>query len=217
MKRNLTKSIIVITLLALSFGVASCNTNQVSSKEDSSYINNSGSTIQEIYNKNVSLRYYYEQSPVQGSSILGIAHLYYEGDKLGRGFQDVIEPRVLVGGDVFHFSFTGQIADPIMSIPGDLSIMGEVIDYEYIKTTLRKVEPESGSLIDALNNYEIKDPYVIINQQGSYKSLEDFDGDKVYITFDYKAMYMKDYDENDSAEPVRPIVAAIYSFDPRNS
>ena len=204
--------------LVISFGVASCNVNQESSKaSDSSSINSSGSSNQEIKYANVSLRYWYDDTP-QSDYILGFGHLWYEGETLGSDFKDVIQPRVLVAGDVFHFSYTGELADPVMSIPGVLSIYGELIDYEYIKTKMDKVEPLSGSLIDALNNYEIKDPYVILNQQSAYTSLEKFEGDKVYVTLDYKKMYI-DVDRNDSRqyEPSRPVVAAIYAFDPRNS
>ena len=215
MKRNITKSIIGLAVLALSFGVTACSVDPTSRNSDYSAIG--ASSEQEIHYMNVSLRNWYDEKP-QTDYILGFAHLWYEGETLGTAFKDVIEPRVLVAGDVFHFSYTGELADPVMSIPGVLSIYGELIDYEYIKTKMDKVEPLSGSLIDALNNYEIKDPYVILNQQGAYTSLEKFDGDKVYVTLDYKKMYI-DVDRNDSRqyEPSRPVVAAIYAYDPRNS
>ena len=214
MKNSLTKSIISLAILALSFGVTACTIDPTSNNNSSEV---PASSEKEIKHANVSLRYYYEESS-QSTSYLGFAHLWYEGEKLGGDFKDVIEPRVLVAGDVFHFSYTGELADPVMSIPGVLSIYGELIDYEYIKTKMDKVEPLSGSLIDALNNYEIKDPYVILNQQGAYTSLEKFEGDKVYVTLDYKKMYI-DVDRNDSRqyEPSRPVVAAIYAYDPRNS
>ena len=215
MKRNITKSIIGLAVLAFSFGVTACSVDPTSRNSDYSAIG--VSSEQEIHYMNVSLRNWYDEKP-QTDYILGFAHLWYEGETLGTAFKDVIEPRVLVAGDVFHFSYTGELADPVMSIPGVLSIYGELIDYEYIKTKMDKVEPLSGSLIDALNNYEIKDPYVILNQQGAYTSLEKFEGDKVYVTLDYKKMYI-DVDRNDSRqyEPSRPVVAAIYAYDPRNS
>lgn len=214
MKNSLIKSIISLAILVLSFGVTACTIDPTSNNNSSEV---PASSEKEIKHANVSLRYYYEESS-QSTSYLGFAHLWYEGEKLGGGFKDVIEPRVLVAGDVFRFSYTGELADPVMSIPGVLSIYGELIDYEYIKTKMDKVEPLSGSLIDALNNYEIKDPYVILNQQGAYTSLEKFEGDKVYVTLDYKKMYI-DVDRNDSRqyEPSLPIAAAIYAYDPRNS
>ena len=214
MKRNITKSIIGLAVLALSFGVTACSVDPTSRNSDYSAIG--ASLEQEIHYMNVSLKNWYDEKP-QTDYILGFAHLWYEGETLGTAFKDVIQPRVLVAGDVFHFSYTGELADPVMSIPGVLSIYGELIDYEYIKTTMDKVEPESGSLIDALNNYEIKDPYVILNQQGAYTSLEKFEGNKVYISLDYKKMYIDVKRTDDPVEPSRPIAAAIYAFDPRNS
>lgn len=215
MKNSLTKSIIGLAVLALSFGVAACTVDPTSRNSGSNDIG--GSSEKEIHYMNVSLRNWYDERS-QTDYILGFAHLWYEGETLGTAFKDVIQPRVLVAGDVFHFSFTGEVADSIMVVPGCLDIWGEVIDYEYIKTIMDKVEPENSSLIDALNNYEIKDPYVILNQQGAYTSLEKYEGDKVYVTLDYKKMYI-DIDRNDSREygPSRPIAAAIYAYDPRNS
>ena len=226
MKRSLTKSVISLAILVLSFGVAGCTSNMHTSKEqesktshlDSSYDSSSVSSETEIHDMNVSLRYWYDDTP-QSDYILGFGHLWYEGETLGSDFKDVIQPRVLVAGDVFHFSYKGELADQIMSIPGVLDIWGELIDYEYIKTTMEKVEPENGSLVDALNNlYQIDEPYVILNQQGAYTSLEKFEGNKVYVTLDYKKMHI-DVDRNDSRqyEPSLPIAAAIYAYDPRNS
>ena len=216
MKRNITKSIIGLAVLALSFGVTACSVDPTSRNSDYSAIG--GSSEKEIHYMNVSLRNWYDERP-QTDYILGFAHLWYEGETLGTAFKGVIEPRVLVAGDVFHFSFTGEVADSIMVIPGRLDIWGEVIDYEFIKTTMEKVEPESGSLIDTLNSmYQIDEPYVILNQQGAYTSLEKYEGNKVYVTLDYKKMYI-DVDRNESRQygPSLPIAAAIYAFDPRNS
>ena len=226
MKRSLTKSVISLAILVLSFGVAGCTSNVHTSKKqesknshvDSSYDSSSVSSETEIHNMNVSLKYWYDEQS-QTNYILGFGHLWYEGETLGSVFKDVIQPRVLVAGDVFHFSFTGEIADKIMMIPGVLDIWGELIDYEYIKTTMEKVEPENGSLVDTLNNlYQIDEPYVILNQQGAYTSLEKFESNKVYVTLDYKKMYIN-VDKNDSRqyEPSLPVAAAIYAYDPRNS
>ena len=214
MKSKLTKSMISLAVIALSFGVTACSVDPTSRNSDYSAIG--GSSEQEIHYMNVSLRNWYDERP-QTDYILGFAHLWYEGETLGTAFKDVIQPRVLVAGDVFRFSYTGELADPVMSIPGVLSIYGELIDYEYIKTTIEKVEPEDVSLADALSMYEINDPYVILNQQGAYTSLEKFEGDKVFVTLDYKKMYIDVKRTDDPVEPSRPIAAAIYAFDPRNS
>ena len=87
------------------------------------------------------------------------------------------------------------------------------------KRQWKKWNQKNGSLVDALNNlYQIDEPYVILNQQGAYTSLEKFEGNKVYVTLDYKKMHI-DVDRNDSRqyEPSLPIAAAIYAYDPRNS
>ena len=214
MKSKLTKSMISLAVIALSFGATACSVDPTSRNSDYSAIG--GSSEQEIHYMNVSLRNWYDEKP-QTDYILGFAHLWYEGETLGTAFKDVIQPRVLVAGDVFRFSYTGELADPVMSIPGVLSIYGELIDYEYIKTTIEKVEPKDGSLADALSMYEINDPYVILNQQGAYTSLEKFEGDKVFVTLDYKKMYIDVKRTDDPVEPSRPIAAAIYAYDPRNS
>ena len=100
--RQFTNNIIRLAVIALSFGVTSCTVDPTSNNNSFVVPN---SSEKEIKYANVSLRYYYEESS-QSSSYLGFAHLWYEGQKLGGGFKDVIEPRVLVAGDVFHFSYT---------------------------------------------------------------------------------------------------------------
>lgn len=204
MKSIHSKSLISLSLVALSFSLISCNSGSVSSKE------------KEIHQDHVSLRFWYDETS-QTNDILGFAHLWYQGETLGSAFKNVVEPHNLVAGDVLNFSFTGEYADSIMVIPGVLDIWGEVIDYEYTKTFVEKVTIESGTLIDTLNNsYEIEDPYVILNKQGAYTSLEKYQGDKLYVSLDYEKMYIN-IDRNDSRQygPSRKIAAALYAYQPR--
>ena len=83
----------------------------------------------DIKTANVSLTYYYNN---------GIAKLYYENQTLGSAFKDIVEPSILVAGDVLNFQYTGRIMDPIFSIPGELDVAGNLEKYKYIQTVIQE-------------------------------------------------------------------------------
>lgn len=157
----------------------------------------------DIKTANVSLTYYYDN---------GIAKLYYENQTLGSAFKDIVEPSILVAGDVLHFQYTGRIMDPIYSIPGKLDIAGYLEKYNYIQTAIQEFTFSSVSELDGA--FKINERYVITNNSGQYISLDDFSGNKLYLSFDYKSMYM-DESGDITHEPERKIILGIYSFNPR--
>lgn len=159
--------------------------------------------LPDIQTANISLTYYYDN---------GIAKLYYENQILGSAFDNVVEPNNLVAGDVFHFQYTGRIVDPIYSMPGKLDVIGNLEKYYYIETTIEEFTFSDVSEVDGI--YEITNRYVVTNNSGSYVSLDDFSGNKLYLSFDYKCMYM-DINGNINHEPSRKIISGIYSFNPR--
>lgn len=159
--------------------------------------------LPDIKTANVSLTYYYDN---------GIAKLYYENQILGSAFKDIVEPSELVAGDVLHFQYTGRIIDPIYSIPGKLDIVGNLEKYNYIQTAIQEFTFSSVSELDEA--FKINDRYVITKNSGQYISLDDFSGNKLYLSIDYKSMYM-DESGNISHEPERKIISGIYSFNPR--
>lgn len=158
----------------------------------------------DIKTANVSLTYYYYNN--------GIAKLYYENQTLGSAFKDIVEPSILVAGDVLNFQYTGRIMDPIFSIPGELDVAGNLEKYKYIQTVIQEFTFSSVSELDGA--FEINDRYVITNNSGQYISLDNFSGNKLYLSFDYKNMYM-DESGDISHDPETKIISGIYSFNPR--
>ena len=74
----------------------------------------------------------------------------------------------------------------------------------YWKFTIRDVSE--------LNDfYGITNRYVITNNNGSYVSLDDFSGNKLYLSFNSKCMYM-DINRNINQAANRKIISGIYSF-----
>lgn len=182
------------------FGVLNYIDNQKSSDQTYDY---------DLKTYNVSLNYFYDYS---------FAKLYYEGCVLGDAFDSVIQPNNLIGGDVFHFDYTGKLTDPIFSIPGEININGRLERYKYIKTEIRNYHSNLGPIKDNLdtlrNLYQIDREYVIINKSGSYVSLDSFEGNELYISVDYKRMYM-DTNATIDHESTKTIAASIYSYNPR--
>jgi hypothetical protein len=137
---------------------------------------------------------------------------------LGDAFDSVIHPNDLIGGDVFHFDYTGKLADPIYSIPGEININGRLERYKYIQTEIRNYHSNLGPIKDNLDTlrslYQIDCEYAIINKSGLYVSLDSFEGDELYISVDYKRMYM-DTNADTDHKSTKTIVAALYSYKPR--
>lgn len=159
----------------------------------------------ELRTENISLNYYY-----------GVyATLYYGGCILGHSFDSVIQPSNLIAGDVLHFDYVGKLADPICSIPGEIDIVGRLERYHFIKTEIKKYHSDLGPIKDNLDVlrgiYQIDFEYVIIKSNGTYVSLDSYEGSDLYVSIDYKSMYMA----SDQHETARTIVAALYSYDPR--
>lgn len=154
---------------------------------------------------NVSLNYFYDS----------FAKLYYEGCVLGDAFDSVIQPSNLIAGDVLHFDYVGKLADPIYSIPGEIDIVGRLERYHFIKTEIRNYHSDLGPIKDNLDVlrgiYQIDFEYVITKSNGTYVSLDNYDGSDLYVSIDYKRMYLA----SDQHETTRTIVAALYSYNPR--
>ena len=163
----------------------------------------------ELRTENISLNYYYDDV---------YATLLYGGCNLGHSFDSMIQPSNLIAGDVLHFDYVGKLADPIYSIPGEIDIVGRLESYHFIKTEIRNYHSDLGPIKDNLDvlcgMYQIEFEYVITNRNGrngTYVSLDSYDGSDLYVSIDYKSMYMG----SDQHETKRPIVAALYSYNPR--
>jgi len=160
----------------------------------------------ELRTENISLNYYYDDV---------YATLLYGGCNLGHSFDSMIQPSNLIAGDVLHFDYVGKLADPIYSIPGEIDIVGRLESYHFIKTEIRNYHSDLGPIKDNLDvlcgMYQIEFEYVITNRNGTYVSLDNYDGSDLYVSIDYKSMYMG----SDQHETKRPIVAALYSYNPR--
>ena len=162
----------------------------------------------ELRTENISLNYYYYDD-------VAYVTLYYGGCILGHSFDSVIQPGDLIAGDVLHFDYVGKLADPVYSIPGVIDIVGRLERYHFIKTEIKKYHSDLGPIKDNLDvlrgMYQIDFEYVITNRYGTYVSLDNYDGSDLYVSIDYKRMYMA----SDQHETTRPIVAALYSYNPR--
>lgn len=162
----------------------------------------------ELRTENISLNYYFYDEDAYVT-------LFYEGCILGHSFDSVIQPSNLIAGDVLHFDYVGKLADPIYSIPGEIDIVGRLERYHFINTEIRNYHSDLGPIKDNLDvlrgMYQIDFEYVITNRNGTYVSLDSYDGSDLYVSIDYKRMYLA----SDQHETNRPIVAALYSYNPR--
>ena len=160
----------------------------------------------ELRTENISLNYYYDGF---------YAALFYDGCNLGHSFDSVFQPSNLIAGDVFHFDYVGKLADPIYSIPGVIDIVGRLERYHFIKTEIRNYHSDLGPIKDNLDVlrgiYQIDFEYVITKSNGTYVPLDIYEGSDLYVSIDYRRMYMA----SNQHEIAKTIVAALYSYNPR--
>lgn len=158
------------------------------------------------------------------------AYLLYENRKIGDGFTNYIEPISRVAGDVLVYKFDGEVDDEIFYWSGDenfpsINITG-YISSKVIKTEIIEFVPEEGTIkdnIELLNSlYEIESindvQYVVEKKNpSSYKwvRLDEYEGDKLYITLDYKQMHLNYSGEYVEFNGPKPIVAGLYTSSPR--
>lgn len=150
-------------------GIAAGATFGILNYYDRQHSGNSSGSYFDLKTHIVLLIYYYDSS----------AKLYYERCVLGDAFDNVVQSNDLIAGDVFHFDYTGKLADPIYSILGEINIIGRLERYKYIQTEIKNYHSDSGPIKDNLDVfrglYQIDYEYVITSKDCEYISLENYE------------------------------------------
>ena len=150
--------------------------------------------------------------------------LLYENHKIGSGFDTYIEPVDKVAGDVLTFEYTGNVYSQEASGSnkfGTINVTG-FSSYKYIKTQIVEYVPTKGTIkdnIDELNStYLFRHSYVVEKVSPihyRFIPLEEYDGNKLYITLDYRTMYLDENNNKIEYHGEKLVVAALYTSNPR--
>lgn len=145
----------------------------------------------------------------------------YRASQRTKGFENVVFPEYEpVLGDNFHFKHTGKLTDP-STLDDDPSLVGKISyeDFfiskgevkEYTFKTTHIIHIENTSVDELKTIYKIDTPIVILNTDGYFDLIKEYEGTSYYISFDRKEI-PDDYNCDDYTPFT---IKGIYAYNPR--
>ena len=146
--------------------------------------------------------YWHESETATGEYL---ATLLIDDSFLGRGFYEIAIPEDITAGDTITIEYTGYI-EIAESFPGSIRLQdGEVKSYSFSYASIICVMGEQAKPENLKSEYNLKNDYVIFDREGHYFSLDEYEGDKIYLAFEqeYNTLPMK--------------VVSMFAYNPRNT
>lgn len=146
-----------------------------------------------------------------------IVTLLVASSKLMTGFENVTIPDDIVAGDIINIEYTGKILTEL-SYPGSTSLYnGEVKSYSFTYANVIHLEGEELAL--QMPNikliYDFSDSYVILDRSGKYVSLDEYEGDELYLVTDQEK-YEKIKEQIEDDVSGKYPVACMLAYNPRD-
>lgn len=150
-----------------------------------------------------------------------LASLYY--NESGYYFSSNIElDKPLVAGDQLSITFKGDYSVACAeTYPASCKVKGNIKSYSLIETQIYGIHVDDATIGVIANHiksdYILDNEYVILDEEGRFTSLDDYDGQDLYLSCNKRKM-----DENcscpDGAQcDVCPLyIAGLYAYDPRS-
>ena len=200
-----------LLFLSLPLLLTSCSNPGTTSKNSLT----SSSDESEIKTANIPLTFVFEHV-YDGESNIPLASLLYQSKYLSDDFDELEIPHDLIAGDLLSIEYTGEIIAS-ESYPGTLYLDGEIISYNFEKTKIIEIDIKEDLLtIDNLSqNYVLENEFVILNKDYQYLKLEDYTGDKLYLSVDLSAV-TKSIDSYIYGPGIYHI-SGIYAYNPRQN
>ena len=117
----------------------------------------------------------------------------------------------LIAGDRLIIKHTGEIVT-LLSSPSQTYIQdGELKEYYFIQTRIIEVKEITATSIK--NTYSLRNENVILDEEGHFTSIDEYQGSDFYLTFD--AERVTTCPEGAWCEEQLVPIAGIYAFNPR--
>lgn len=144
----------------------------------------SSSDENEIKTANIPLNFVFEHV-YDSEDNLPLASLLYQSNYLSDDFDELEIPQDLIAGDLLNIEYTREII-ATESYLGTFYLNGEIISYNFEKTKIIEIDIKEDLLtIDNLSqSYILENEFVILNKDYQYLKLEDYTGDKLYLSVD---------------------------------
>ena len=173
---------------------------------------------QEEYNKiNLYVRYSFNTAQRSDTGEY-IAYKLFDYSRLGKGLEDIKVPSNLVAGDILSITYTG-ILYTLESYPGTYMLEdGEVIDYQFKQCRIDAMSVADATIKDIAdeirNRFDLANEYVILDNTGSFTTLDEYGGCDLYYTYDEAREVECPIGAN--CEVTRYPVAQLYAYNPRD-
>lgn len=161
----------------------------------------------------ISLNFVFEHA-YDSEDDVPLASLLYQSNYLSDDFNEIEIPQDLIAGDLLNIEYTGELI-ATESYPGTFYLDGEIISYNFEKTNIIEIDIKEDlfTLDNLSSNYVLENEYVILNKDYQYLKLEDYTGDKLYLSVDLSEVTIN----NDSHlyGPGIYHISGIYAYNPR--
>lgn len=127
----------------------------------------------------------------------------------------------LVAGDQLSISFDGQYeAICRETYPAQCTVTGTIKNYSIIETQIRGIHVDDTTIANAIKNggFVLDNEYVILDEEGRYTSLNDYNGSDIFLSYNQKKMV--EYctcPKGAQCQPCPIYVAGLYAYNPRSN
>ena len=125
----------------------------------------------------------------------------------------------IVAGDQLSITFDGEYDGICLeTYPAQCTITGTIKSYRLIQTQVIGLLVDGASMAVAIRNsgYVLDNEYVILDEEGRYTSLDEYNGSNIFLSVDQKKT--KDYctcPEGAQCEPCPIYISQLYAYNPR--
>ena len=125
----------------------------------------------------------------------------------------------IVAGDQLSITFDGEYDEICLeTYPAQCTITGTINSYHLIQTEVLGLLVDDTSMAVAIRNggYVLDNEYVILDEEGRYTSLDEYDDSNIFLSVNKKKM--EEYctcPEGAQCEPCPIYVSQLYAYNPR--
>ena len=126
--------------------------------------------------------------------------------------------RPVVAGDQLSITFDGEYeAICRETYPAQCTITGTIKSYHLIKTQVLGLLVDGASMATAIRNsgYVLDNEYVILDKEGRYTSLDEYEGSEVFLSYNQRKMEEEcTCPEGAMCEPCPVYISQLYAYNP---
>ena len=164
---------------------------------------------------------YFQYTYDYGFHHSGLMALLCDDGYLDSTFGTIERPEDIVAGDIIKLVYTGEIWTE-ESYPSTHGLYnGQLISYSFEYAPVIHLTGEAYSIEFIKSSYDLDEEYVIVDRVGNFVTLDEYNGDEIYLVVDQKRLpdygWNGDFSDLDVEQPDKIIpIASMFAYNPRN-